>query len=109
MPPRPKKSPYPKRSGSRSGPRSERGFGLQSPRPERDNRELKRRVIKTSKKGVLHVDFKNSESLRRMMSNNGKISSRRRTGASAMEQRMIAQAVKRARFMGLLPFVEATA
>lgn len=96
---------------SRRGPPSERGgFGLQAPgRPERDNRELKRKVIRTSKKGVLYVDFKNCESLRRMMTNNGKIGSRRRTSASAMEQRLIAQAVKRARFMGLLPFVEATA
>ncbi len=42
-----------------------------------------------------------------MMSGNGKILSRKRTGASAMEQRMIAQAVKRARYMSLLPYVTA--
>jgi small subunit ribosomal protein S18 len=41
------------------------------------------------------------------VSGNGKILTRKRTGADAMDQRMIAQAVKRARFMGLLPYVSA--
>ena len=40
-----------------------------------------------------------------MVSGNGKILSRKRTGANAMEQRMIARAVKRARYMALLPYV----
>ena len=74
-----------------------------------DDRELKRKAVKTSTKGVLYVDYKDTETLRRLMSGNGKMQSRRRTGASAMEQRLIAVAIKRARFMGFLPFVEATA
>jgi small subunit ribosomal protein S18 len=41
------------------------------------------------------------------MSGNGKILGRKRTGANAMEQRMLAKAVKRARYMGLLPYVSA--
>jgi small subunit ribosomal protein S18 len=40
-----------------------------------------------------------------MISGNGKILARKRTGASAMEQRMVAKAVKRARYMALLPYV----
>jgi small subunit ribosomal protein S18 len=89
--------------------RTDRGPGLQAPsRPQRDDRELKRKAVKTSSKGVLFVDYKNTETLRRLMSGNGKMQSRRRTGASAMEQRLIARAIKRARFMGMLPFVEAT-
>jgi small subunit ribosomal protein S18 len=43
-----------------------------------------------------------------MLSGNGKIQSRKRTGATAMEQRMIARAVKRARYMALLPYVSTT-
>ena len=39
------------------------------------------------------------------MSGNGKISSRKRTGADAMQQRMLARAIKRARYMALLPYV----
>ena len=38
------------------------------------------------------------------MSGNGKMSSRKRTGASAMEQRMISKAIKRARYMALMPY-----
>ena len=53
----------------------------------------------------VYIDYKDTESLRKMVSGNGKILSRKRTGATAMEQRMIARAVKRARYMGLLPYV----
>lgn len=56
----------------------------------------------------LYVDYKASEDLRRLMTPNGKIYSRKRLGVSAREQRMIAQAVKRARYMALLPYTSAT-
>lgn len=65
------------------------------------------KVTRVSASGKLYVDYKDTETLRRMLSANGKILSRRRTGANAMEQRMVARAVKRARFMGLLPYVSA--
>lgn len=68
----------------------------------------KSKLTKTSGKGVVYVDYKDVESLRRMMSPNGKIYTRKRLGASAREQRLVAQAVKRARFMGLLPYTSAT-
>ena len=55
-----------------------------------------------------YVDYKNVDELRRMMTPNGKIYSRKRTGANAHEQRMIARAVKQARYMGLLPYTSAT-
>jgi len=58
--------------------------------------------------GILYVDYKDVEALRRSMSPNGKISGRKRLATSAREQRLVAQAVKRARFMGLLPFTSAT-
>lgn len=54
------------------------------------------------------VEYKAVEDLRRLMTPNGKIYSRKRLGVSAGEQRMIAQAIKRARYMGLLPFTNAT-
>jgi len=62
----------------------------------------------TSGKGVTYVDYKDVETLRRLMSPNGKIYTRKRIGSNAREQRMIAQAVKRARHMGLLPYTSAT-
>jgi len=55
--------------------------------------------------GKTYVDYKDTETLRRMVSANGKMLSRKRTGVSAMEQRMVARAVKKARYMALLPYV----
>jgi small subunit ribosomal protein S18 len=66
------------------------------------------KVVKQGFGGVEYVDWKDVENLRRMMSPNGKIYGRKRLSASAREQRMIAQAIKRARFMGLLPYTSAT-
>ncbi|MEQ8745830.1 30S ribosomal protein S18 [Pyruvatibacter sp.] len=65
-------------------------------------------VIKESANGVKYVDYKDVESLRRMLSPNGKIYGRKRLGTTAREQRMIARAIKRSRYMGLLPFTSAT-
>ncbi|MEM1166480.1 MAG: 30S ribosomal protein S18 [Planctomycetota bacterium] len=62
----------------------------------------------TSGTGTVFVDYKNVEDLRRMMSPNGKIYGRKRLGTTAAQQRKIAQAVKRARYMGLLPYTSAT-
>lgn len=65
------------------------------------------KIVRTSASGTIYIDYKDTESLRRMMSGNGKIQSRKRTGATAMEQRMIAKAVKQARYIGLLPYISA--
>ena len=63
------------------------------------------KVAKTAADGTVFIDYKDTESLKKMISGNGKILSRKRTGASAMEQRMLAKAIKRARFLSLLPYV----
>ncbi len=65
-------------------------------------------VVRESEVHGMYVDYKDVEPLRRMMSPNGKIYGRKRLGTTAREQKMIAQAIKRARFMGLLPFTSAT-
>ncbi len=58
--------------------------------------------------GKTYVDYKKADDLRRLMTPNGKIYSRKRTGISSGEQRLIAQAIKRARYMALLPYTSAT-
>lgn len=63
------------------------------------------KVAKTTESGKTFIDYKDTESLKKMISGNGKILSRKRTGATAMEQRMLAKAIKRARYMALLPYV----
>jgi small subunit ribosomal protein S18 len=64
-------------------------------------------ATKTTAAGKVFIDYKDTETLKKMISNNGKILARKRTSASAMEQRMLGQAIKRARFIGLLPYVSA--
>ena len=51
------------------------------------------------------IDYKDLETLKKFLNPHGKIMSRRRTGLSAHAQRQLAQAVKRARFMALLPYI----
>jgi small subunit ribosomal protein S18 len=85
------------------------------PGPSRERREKKEqfqpfnkpklKIARTAEAGKTYIDYKDTESLRKMLSGNGKVLSRKRTGANAMEQRMIARAVKRARYMALLPYV----
>ncbi len=50
------------------------------------------------------IDYKDTTLLRRFVSSYGKIVPRRRSGISAKQQRAVAAAIKRARFMALLPF-----
>jgi small subunit ribosomal protein S18 len=54
---------------------------------------------------VDHVDYKEFQSLRRYLSYKCKIRSRRITGACRRHQTQLAQAVKRARELALLPYV----
>jgi small subunit ribosomal protein S18 len=53
---------------------------------------------------VKSLDYKQSEVLKRYVTEQGKIRSRRETGTCAKHQRILATAVKRARHMALLPF-----
>lgn len=51
------------------------------------------------------IDYKDVEMLRKFINPHGKIMSRRRTGLSAPNQRALAEAIKRARFMALLQYI----
>jgi small subunit ribosomal protein S18 len=57
------------------------------------------------KEGIDYIDYKDENLLRRFISDRAKIRSRRATGTCAKHQRRLAVAVKRAREMGLLPYV----
>jgi small subunit ribosomal protein S18 len=54
--------------------------------------------------GTKHVDYKKSDMLKRYLTERGQISSRRKSGLCAKHQRRLARAVKRARYMALLPY-----
>jgi len=51
------------------------------------------------------IDYKEPAKLRRFISDRGKIEPRRTTGTCARHQRALAQAIKRARFLALIPYV----
>jgi small subunit ribosomal protein S18 len=53
----------------------------------------------------MYVDYKDLELLSKMISRQGKLIGRRKTGCTAVSQHAVSQAVKRARFMALLPYV----
>jgi small subunit ribosomal protein S18 len=84
-----------------------------APRDERTKRrrggaqqsQTRRKNCFFCREKIDEVDYKNSNQLRRYMSEKGKIRSRRITGACRRHQRQVAVAVKRAREMALLPYV----
>lgn len=54
---------------------------------------------------INHIDYKDTELLKKFLNPHARLMSRKRTGTAAKHQRNLANAVKRARFMGLLPYV----
>lgn len=54
---------------------------------------------------MTHIDYKDIDTIKKFVNPHGKIMPRRRTNLSAANQRALAQAVKRARFMALLPYI----
>ncbi|OGD68259.1 30S ribosomal protein S18 [Candidatus Campbellbacteria bacterium RIFCSPHIGHO2_12_FULL_35_10] len=58
-----------------------------------------------SKNNISHIDYKDVESLRKFMNPHGRMVARKRSGLCAKHQRQMAEAVKRARFLGLLPYI----
>lgn len=59
----------------------------------------------TTKHYTNHIDYKNVIALRSHINPHARMNSRKRTGFKAKEQRDFARAIKRARFMALLPYL----
>jgi small subunit ribosomal protein S18 len=68
-------------------------------------KKAKRKVCYFTVQKIDYIDYKNVVLLRRFVSERGKILPRRTTGTSAKYQRQLANAIKRARDIALLPFV----
>src|SRR5712664_3670025 len=86
--------------GDRGGDRGDRGDrgGPGGPRRPR------RRVCSFCVEKVQKIDYKDVGRIRRYISERGKIDPRRKSGTCAKHQRMLTAALKRARFMALLPY-----
>jgi len=82
-------APRPRREGARGGPRDFR---------------QRRKVCVFCVEKITEIDYKDTARLRRFISDRGKIDPRRRSGTCAKHQRRLSVALKRARFMALLPY-----
>jgi small subunit ribosomal protein S18 len=54
---------------------------------------------------IKHIDYKDVETLKKFLTPHARIQSRKRTNIPAKFERELATAIKRARFLGLLPYV----
>lgn len=78
-----------------------------SSRPQRQSRRYfrrRRRVCAFCVDKTKIIDWKNVDLLQRFVTQSGSIQGRRKTGTCAKHQRHLAAAIKRARFMALLPY-----
>jgi small subunit ribosomal protein S18 len=55
--------------------------------------------------GIKHIDYKDTELLKKFVNPHSRILSKKKTGVSAEYQKKLSLAVKRARFMALLPYL----
>ncbi len=55
---------------------------------------------------INHIDYKDTDILKKFINPHGRILGRKRTGVCAKNQRKLANAIKIARFMALMPYVQ---
>ena len=58
-----------------------------------------------TKNNIKHIDYKDIKVLKKFIAPNASMMPRKRTHLSAKNQRKLSEAIKRARFIGLLPFI----
>lgn len=73
--------------------------------PARRPFHRRRKTCPFNSEGAPQIDYKDVKLLQRFTSERGKIVPSRITAVSAKRQRELAQAIKRARFLGLIPYL----
>ena len=58
-----------------------------------------------SQNNIQHIDYKDLDLLKKFINPHARIMGSKKTSVSARSQRQLAEAIKRARFMGLLPYL----
>jgi small subunit ribosomal protein S18 len=66
----------------------------------------RKKFCRFTAEGVTEIDYKDLNTLRQYVTENGKIVPSRITGTKARYQRQLATAIKRARFLALLPYTD---
>ncbi|MFA5038193.1 MAG: 30S ribosomal protein S18 [Candidatus Omnitrophota bacterium] len=100
-----------KRGDSRGGSKGPggRGAGMGRRREKKEDvlgGRLRRKTCRFCEEKAVSLDYKDIKRLERLVSERGKILSRRVTGVCARHQRWVQEAVKKARFIALLPFLK---
>lgn len=85
-------------------PKETAGEERQERRYTRKGRNKRRKVCYFTVNKITHIDYKDVDTLKKFISERGKILPRRVTGTSAKYQRMLTLAIKRARQVALLPY-----
>ena len=86
-------------------PRGKGKFG----KPKRSQQSLlfkRKRFCRFTVAGVEQIDYKDVDTLRDFIGDNGKITPARLTGTRSFFQRQLTTAIKRARFLALLPYTD---
>ena len=66
----------------------------------------RRKFCRFTAEGVKEIDYKDLNTLRQYVTENGKIVPSRITGTKARYQRQLSSAIKRARYLALLPYTD---
>jgi small subunit ribosomal protein S18 len=74
-------------------------------RREKDGKTKRKKICFFTENKIKNIDYKDDKLLRKFVNERGKIVSRKISGTSAVYQRELAIAIKRARHLALLPFV----
>ena len=77
----------------------------QDKRKNKKFKNVRERRCRFTRLGVEFIDWKDVPTLQRLCTGQGKLLGRKRSGSSASFQRKVSQAVKRARYMGLMPYI----
>ena len=99
--------PRPMGRGSKFGKGKGKGKGKDGKRRDRGNNLFKRKKFcRFTAEGVKQIDYKDIDVLKDYIQENGKIMPARITGTKARYQRQLSTAIKRARFLALLPYTD---
>lgn len=77
---------------------------------KKNSKKSRQKIVRFRKNCVfckrgLEIDYKDTETIKRHLTNRGKIKSRRITGVCAKHQRSLTTEIERARFLNLVPYV----
>jgi len=92
--------------GARSGPGSRSASKRRERKDDVLTARMRKKTCRFCEEKIDSLDYKDFRRLERLVSERGKILSRRITGTCAKHQRKVEDAVKKARFVALLPFLK---